>query len=82
VRVMIDGEAVEVGEQGHVAWKGEVIGRVRKGTRLFSPPTHPGSRIAKYHKQVPCWYSESPEGRSVSWPTRKDAIRFLISQKG
>lgn len=65
--------SVKLGEQ--------VIGLVWKGTRTWSPPTHKGSRVAKFHKQVPCWYYEVPErggGRFVDTRTRREAITRLI----
>lgn len=72
---------VTVGEQGHVEWNGRIIGRVYKGTRTYSPPLYKGSRVAKYHKQVPCWYADEPGslGRSYSTDTRQRAILHLIA---
>lgn len=71
---------VEVGDQGHVTWEGRVIGRVYRGTRTYSPPTHRGSRVAKYHKQVPCWWYERTGEGHKTWQadTRQEAIRDMI----
>lgn len=76
--VRIDEYTVDVGEQGTVTWKGRVIGRAYKGTRTYSPPTHKGSRIARYHKQVPCWWAGSFMGPNTQFDTRRDAILWLI----
>lgn len=72
---------VEVGDQGHVTWKGRAIGRVYKGTRTYSPPTHRGSRVAKYHKQAPCWWAGKSMGPHVQFDTRQEGIRYLIEQE-
>lgn len=37
---------------------GEVLGTVRKTTYTYSPPTHRGSRIARYHHTVKAWVAE------------------------
>jgi hypothetical protein len=37
---------------------GAVLGFVWKGTRRWSPPTHKGSRIARFHRNVPEWHVE------------------------
>ena len=62
---------------------GTPIGRVRKGTRTYSPPTHKGSRIVKYHKQVPewhGWYADRTYGRpDERRDTRKEVLEYLIA---
>lgn len=80
--VRVGEHVVGISEQGHVRWRSTVIGRVYKGTRTYSPPTHKGSRIAKYHKQVPCWYATADPtsliGRGHQEDTRRKAILWLI----
>jgi hypothetical protein len=71
----------EISPDGTVYWRGKEIGRVFKGTRTYSPPTHKGSRIVKYHKQVPCWYAEPSPGAQREMDTQRLAIRFLIDRK-
>lgn len=81
-RVEVPETTVEVGDDGSVTWRGEVIGSVRKGTRTYSPPTHKGSRIAKYHKQVPEWYAHRPGafGRpDHRGDTRQYVLQHLIA---
>lgn len=61
---------------------GSTIGYVWKGTRRYSPPTHKGSRVAKYHKDVPEWQGNtkpmrySPDFRR---DTRMEILRDFIS---
>jgi len=76
VVVLIDGD-------GAVTWNGKQIGYVWKGTRTYSPPTHRGSRIVKYHnKQVPEW--KGGEHRRAApkeyGDTRRDVIRRLVAR--
>lgn len=78
--VLIDSEGNVTREDG------TPIGYVTKGTRTYSPPTHKGSRIARYHKQVAEWHGWSPGPRL--WPpdaredTRLDVIRKLMDVGG
>lgn len=76
---------VREGGDGAVYWGGQIIGYVRKGHRTYSPPTHKGSRIVKYHKQVPEWHgwygSEGAIGRpSVRRDSRRQVLRDLIGR--
>lgn len=71
---------VNVDEDGLVGHNNRIIGRVWKGTRTYSPPTHKGSRTVKYHKQVPTWHYSSKnvflsEGHA---DTRIEAIQQLL----
>lgn len=61
---------------------GATIGYVWKGTRRYSPPTHKGSRIVKYHKDVPEWQGNTEPRRyspAFRRDTRMDVLRDLIS---
>lgn len=65
------------------------IGTIVHGKRTYSPPTHRGSRIARYHKQVPEWqaratgcYRHTDEFRGngrYRIDTRQGAVAFLIA---
>jgi len=55
----------------------EHIGVVRKDTYSYSPPTHKGSRVAKYHRQVACWKNGED---TRDFQTRKAAILNLIGR--
>jgi len=74
---------------------GAQIGRVYKSTYTYSPPTHRGSRIAKYHKSVKCWRMEEGPKRSGysldsgfgfdryghgPYETRKAALEAMVSE--
>lgn len=79
----IDETVVMVADDGEVSWHGQKIGYVWKGERTYSPPTHKGSRIVKYHKQVAEWHGDlglrgryAPRYRE---DTRQDVIRCLIA---
>lgn len=78
----IPATAVHLAEDGAVTWDGQMIGYVWKGSRTYSPPTHRGSRIVKYHKQVAEWHGHPahstarPEHRR---DTRQEVIRDLIA---
>ena len=64
-----------------LCWNYQPIGRVWKGTRTYSPPTHKGSRIAKYHKEVSCWYAREPGAdRPLDKDTRRQALVWLINR--
>lgn len=64
---------------GSVYWRERRIGRVYKGTRTYSPPLYKGSRVAKFHKQVPCWWAETMiTYHRRDHRTRKEAIIWLI----
>lgn len=73
---------VELDNDGFVYLDGERIGKVYKTTRTYSPPTHRGSRIVKYHKQVKCWGADISPGRrlarGISYETRKLALLALV----
>ena len=73
---------VEIGEDGGVVWNGSRIGRVWKGTRTYSPPLYPGSRIAKYHKQVPEWHGATMKANdgTIREDTRQRVIQMLIRE--
>jgi hypothetical protein len=66
---------------GSVHYGDQIIGRVEKSTRTYSPPTHRGSRIARYHKQVPCWRLGGT-ARHATFDTRLDALAFLVAHYG
>lgn len=71
-------------EDGSVTWEGEHIGFVWKGSRTYSPPTHKGSRIVRYHKRVPEWHAHPTSGSGLPRhraDTRQDVLRLLISEK-
>lgn len=85
-RIEIDGVAVTLDpadESGRrkVRLDGREIGRVWKSTRRYGPPTHKGSRIVRFHKDVPCWRNDAAPYR-VTFDTRKDAIRYLLREGG
>jgi hypothetical protein len=58
---------------------GNVIGEVWKGTHTYSPPTHKGSRIARYHRRVSHWRNNRTQ---VHWETRKRALADLLANEG
>jgi hypothetical protein len=67
---------------GAVSWDGRPIGYVWKGERTYSPPTHKGSRIVKYHKHVPEWHghpSRTGHSPSIRRDTRVEVLRELIA---
>ena len=68
---------VELAEDGAVYWNGECVGFVWKGTRTYSPPTYRGSRIARYHKQVPEWHGHS-QHRGHSPEHRRDTRQMVL----
>lgn len=69
---------VDVATDGTVTYEGRVIGRVDKGFRTYSPPTHRGSRIVRYHKQVPEWHGWYPDDLFGPAPVRKDTRADVI----
>ena len=77
---------VTVEKDGGVLLDGERIGLVRKGTRTYSPPVHRGSRIVKYHKQVPEWHgwsSDLPLGRpELRADTRVQVLGRMVAAFG
>lgn len=76
---------VELDEANHASIDGKYIGRVEKSTRTYSPPTHRGSRIAKYHKSVPCWRAirgAGPRYDRITFDTRKAALMSLAKDSG
>jgi hypothetical protein len=81
---VVDATTVQLAEDGRVEWNGRTIGYVTRGCRTYSPPTHKGSRIARYHKQVPEWYASTrrhaakPEFRK---DTRREALQALIGRE-
>lgn len=60
------------------------LGTVEKTSYTYSPPTHRGSRIARYHKQVPAWQSRigllSDSRRLGMAQTRKEALIRLLTE--
>lgn len=75
---------VMVSAAGDVCLDGVLIGHIEKGHRTYSPPTHKGSRIVRYHKQVPEWHGYAP-GRAAHRPssrrdTRREVLRDLIRE--
>lgn len=70
-----------VAEDGAVTIDDRVIGYVKRGTRTYSPPTHKGSRIVKYHKQVPEWHGwktkETFRRPDIARDTRTEVLRWL-----
>jgi hypothetical protein len=83
MRVQVESESVEVDERGYVFWREACIGRGWKGTRTYSPPVRKGSRVAKYHKQVPCWWCKANiRGVVRDWSgnTRREVIQKLIEE--
>lgn len=66
---------------GVVSWEGRTIGFVWKGERTYSPPTHKGSRIVKYHKQVPEWHGHPTKryDASIRKDTRHEVLRALVA---
>lgn len=65
-----------------IASSGRHLGRVYKSSYTYSPPTHRGSRIARYHRSVPCWSYESgptdDRERGVDRKTRKEALIGIV----
>lgn len=73
---------------------GVAIGRVFKSSYTYSPPTHRGSRIARYHRSVSCWrMEEGPRtviGLSLGigddryshgpFQTRREALEAIVRQ--
>lgn len=65
------------------------LGTIKHGTRTYSPPTHPGSRIARFHRQVPEWQARARGVYRVQdhfrgngryrIDTRQGAIAYLIA---
>lgn len=80
---------VQIDEDGRVRHAGTPIGWVRKGTRTYSPPTHRGSRIVRYHKRIDEWQACTEPGRyhlefrgrgMYGRDTRRAAIAYLIAR--
>lgn len=69
---------VEIQSDGAVVYKFVRIGYVQKGHRTYSPPTHKGSRIVKYHKQVPEWHGHNGASR---WATPRPRWRCDTRQE-
>ena len=79
--VDVPATSVTIDDDGAVTWKDQRIGFVWKGSRTYSPPIHKGSRIVRYHKQVPEWHAHptrrfDPLHRK---DTRQEAVRHLIA---
>jgi hypothetical protein len=77
-----EGTVVQVADDGSVLLDGYGwIGRVQKGHRTYSPPTHKGSRIARYHKQVPEWHGYRPGSftADVRADTRREVLTVLAA---
>lgn len=63
------------------------IGTVTRGYYTYSPPTHRGSRIVRYHRRVRQWEADTPGwprkkfrgGGTYGIDTRQGAIAFLIA---
>jgi hypothetical protein len=60
---------------------GRMIGFVWKGSRRYSPPTHRGSRVARYHKNVPEWHANQKPHMVPRYrrDTRQEVLRDLIA---
>jgi hypothetical protein len=74
--------SVLIDADGAVIWRDRLIGHVWKGTRTYSPPTHRGSRIVRFHKQVPEWQGNltgHTYGRRYHCDTRQAVIQLLIA---
>jgi hypothetical protein len=68
------------GDARPVYLDGNLIGYVRKGERRYSPPTHKGSRIVRYHKMVPEWQGGKERySRDIRKDTRMEVLRALIA---
>lgn len=84
-RDRVEETAVQIGPEENdkhpVYLAGALIGYVWKGTRTYSPPAYKGSRIVKYHKQVPEWQGGErrydPRHRR---DTRQEVLRDLIAE--
>jgi hypothetical protein len=82
-RRLLQDVVVEVDDLGNVFLDGERLGSVEKSHRTYSPPLHRGSRIVRYHKQVPCWRANGTQtgfrhrGDST-FDSRADAIAHLV----
>lgn len=65
-------------------FSGERIGRVFKSSYDYSPPTHSGSRIVRYHHAVKSWKSEVgfyPDSHTgIHHRTRKAALVELLTE--
>lgn len=74
---------VEISAEGEVTWEGDCIGYVWKGSRTYSPPLHKGSRIVKYHKEVPEWHGgpRPRYGARHRRDTRQQVIQDLIATR-
>ncbi len=70
---------IELANDGAVYLDDKYIGWVEKGTRLYSPPIHRGSPIAKYHKKVKCWKIRGKH--RISFDTRKAALEYLVTHQ-
>lgn len=70
-------------DRWNVLLDGEKIGNVWKGSRRWSPPTHRGSRIARFHRQVPEWHAARASTYSPEWrkDTRVEALRELLATR-
>lgn len=75
----------DVGETYEV-WlsDGTTIGYLRKGSYTYSPPTHKGSRIARYHRKIPEWQADPTERYGLAYrggreEPRKRALAYLIA---
>lgn len=81
-RVVNDTEVI-IDQAGKVWWENRHIGYVWKGARTYSPPTHKGSRIVRYHKRVAEWHGhpERGEGSKPRWreDTRQRVLQRMIA---
>lgn len=62
---------------------GTRIGTIEKTHYSYSPPTHKGSRIARYHHRVETWAAMALDGRRHGGCykiSRRDALRWLLEQ--
>jgi hypothetical protein len=92
-----DPTTVQLDSEGYISLDGTRIGRIGKGSYRYSPPTHKGSRIARYHSDVSEWQAVAldntkgmPVGREYKGGvygdkrknTRRAAIAYVIAVHG
>ncbi len=73
---LCDPVEIELADDGAVYLDSVCIGVVEKGIRLYSPPIHRRSPIARCHKKVKCWKVRGKH--RISFDTRKAALEYLV----
>jgi hypothetical protein len=76
----VDEVTVQIDLNGTVFLDGQVIGKVAKGHRTYSPPISKGSRIVRYHKKVSEWHGWKPDTPLYRRPDYQQDTRQRVLQ--